>query len=260
VFVVVVVIVFSGPRKTFDDDNDSRFAAASRTTTTIETETPGYDPDIPRGSNEAGCGKADEIAFHDISAERVNLNMSRSVSQKSTVDPSPGLETNAALRKTFCPLRNCIPDHWPLQSGRFRYAIRIVLLTVLCLWPAPCFAGTDGLKLIVPGRYILIGKALDSEATFTGKVVIQESGDGFMVNRKVDGRDIVGRGAIETALNGDAEVLRIRFRDNGLDYEETCMVGSDLDNYARISCYLYRPGTHTTNPGLEVLFHDHTAR
>ena len=185
--------------------------------------------------------------------------MNRSAGQKSTIDPSPGIETNDALRKTLCPLHNCFSDHWPLRSGRFRHAIRIVLLTVLGLWPALCFAGTDGLKLIVPGQYILIGKALDSEATFSGKVVIEESGDGFTVKRTVDGRDIVGHGAIETALNGDAEVLRIRFRDNGLDYEETCMVGSDLDNYARISCYLYRPGTHTTNPGLEVLFHDHAA-
>jgi hypothetical protein len=209
---------------------------------------------------EAGCGKADQIAFHEILAERVNLNMNRSAGQKSTIDPSPGIETNVVLGKTFCPLHNRIPDHCPRRWSRFRHAIRLVLLSVLCFWPALCIAESDALHLIVPGQYILVGKALDAEATFSGKVVIRKSGDGFTVKRTVDGRNIVGQGAIETALNGDAEVLRIRFSDNGLDYEETCMVGSDLDNYARISCYLYHPGAHTMNPGMEVLFHDHAAR
>lgn len=68
-----------------------------------------------------------------------------------------------------------------------------------------------------------------------------------------------GRAAIEAAVGGDARVLRIRFEQDGKSYEQTCMVGSDLDNYARISCYLYVPGRKTMNPGMEVLFIDHNA-
>jgi len=83
---------------------------------------------------------------------------------------------------------------------------------------------------------------------------------GLKVRRSINGQVIYGTAAIETALNGDARVIRIRFRENQIFYEQTCLSQSDLDNYARISCYLYRLDKSTTEPGLEALFHDHHDR
>ena len=136
--------------------------------------------------------------------------------------------------------------------------MRIVLFIISIVSSLSCHAGDDFYRLMVPGNYILVGKALDSEATFIGKVVIESTEREFKVTRVVAGKPVSGVGKIEAAANGDAKVLRVRFSDNSISYEQTCMVGSDLDNHARISCYLYRPGVQTMNPGLEVLFNDHT--
>lgn len=113
--------------------------------------------------------------------------------------------------------------------------------------------------MMVQGKYLLVGKALDSDDTYHGKVQIQDKDGVLTVIRNINGKIINGTAAIESALNGEANVLRIRFTKNEIKYEKTCMVGSDLDNYARISCYLYQPRVRTMQPGLEVLFNDHTA-
>lgn len=109
------------------------------------------------------------------------------------------------------------------------------------------------------GKYILIGKAVDSDKTYMGKVEIFAEADTLKVTRTIDGNTVTGRAAIEPALNGDATVLRIRFAQNGKEFEETCLFRGDLDNNSRISCYLYHPGISTKDPGLEAMFHDHTA-
>jgi len=40
-------------------------------------------------------------------------------------------------------------------------------------------------------------------------------------------------------------------------YEATYLIDSDLDNYGRLTGYLYIKGTETKKPGLEALFIDH---
>jgi hypothetical protein len=113
---------------------------------------------------------------------------------------------------------------------------------------------------MVQGNYILVGKALDSDETYLGKLVITSGENQLLVKRIIDGVTVSGTAVIEPAAGGDAKVLRIRFRQNRQLFEQTCMVGSDLDNYARISCYLYKPDVKTKRPGLEALFIDHTAQ
>ncbi len=116
------------------------------------------------------------------------------------------------------------------------------------------------MEIMVQGKYILVGKGLDTDKTYLGKVEIRSIKDRLIVERKINGKSVKGSAAIESAAGGDAQVLRIRFTEDGNSYEQTCLVNSDLDNYARISCYLYKPGIKTKQPGLEVFFHDHTAK
>lgn len=120
-------------------------------------------------------------------------------------------------------------------------------------------ADEAGLSDLLIGKYLLIGKAPDSESTYSGKLEIYRDKDKLKVLRQIGKVVEKGEAAIEYALNGNAEVLRIRFSESSTKYEETCLFRSDLNNYARISCYLYQPGVKTDKPGMEALFHDHTA-
>ena len=132
-----------------------------------------------------------------------------------------------------------------------------IILSVLILVPQLAFAE---LAHLLPGKYKLIGKAVDSDETYAGKVEISEDDQLLKVRREIDGQIIMGVASVEPALHGEAQVLRIRFTQDNTKYEQTCLWQSDLDNYARISCYVYQPDEETREPGLEVMFPDHTVR
>ncbi|MFH2011989.1 MAG: hypothetical protein ABIJ37_04675 [Pseudomonadota bacterium] len=111
------------------------------------------------------------------------------------------------------------------------------------------------------GHYIVIGKELDSEKTYYGKVVFSYEDERLIVMRDIQGQIVKGEGKIEHILGLDeANVLRVRFVQAGKKYEITYLWRSDLDNYARLSGYLYEPGKKTDKPGMEVLFIDHTKK
>jgi hypothetical protein len=122
------------------------------------------------------------------------------------------------------------------------------------------YGSSEFIEQMAPGDYILVGKALDSDQTYHGKVKIKSSARGLTVTRQVGGKTINGTAKVEPTGSGESSVLRIRFADANVKYEQTCLVAGDLDNYARISCYLYRPGVETKQPGMEVLFHDQSAK
>jgi hypothetical protein len=108
------------------------------------------------------------------------------------------------------------------------------------------------------GKYFLIGKSLNGDDTYLGSVVFVSRHDHLTVTRTVNGVSVKGIGHIEYALGADkASVLRVRFSQDGIEYETTYLWRGDLDNYARISGYLYRPGVKTDSPGMEVLFINH---
>lgn len=108
------------------------------------------------------------------------------------------------------------------------------------------------------GHYIVIGKELNSDKTYSGKVKLSYKKGRLLVTREIAGKITKGEGRIELALGSDkANVLRVRFVQAGQDYEITYIWHSDLDNYARLSGYLYQPGKRTDTPGMEALFRDH---
>jgi hypothetical protein len=111
------------------------------------------------------------------------------------------------------------------------------------------------------GHYIVFGKELNSDKTYHGKVVFSYENGLLIVTREIEGKILKGEGRIEHALGPDeADVLRVRFVRAGQEYEITYLWRSDLDNYARLSGYLYQPGKQTDSPGMEALFVDHTKR
>lgn len=136
--------------------------------------------------------------------------------------------------------------------------IKKSLICLLSYLPLMGFAAddqTEFLKMIVVGQYDLIGKTENPEKAYAGKVNIVLENDQLLIKKQIDGEDIIGKGAIESAAGGDARVLRIRYVENSRDVEQTCLVHSDLNNYARISCHSYATKEKAKRLGMEALFH-----
>jgi hypothetical protein len=150
------------------------------------------------------------------------------------------------------------------------YRVAQVMMMKLFFIVLVCFAQTalaDDVKNheflygYLSGTYLVVGQELDSDRTYRGRVIFESRGDHLEVTRIIHGQKIVGVGTIEHALGPDGvNVLRVKFTQDKKKFEITYLWRSDLDNYARLSGYVYQPGKQTKNPGLEALFIDHTAR
>ncbi len=115
----------------------------------------------------------------------------------------------------------------------------------------------DFLYDFLSGTYVLVGRAPESSRTYTGKMLLSGGNGKFEVTRIIEGKTVKGTGRIETATGDRIKVVRVRFTEGGKKYETTYLIGSDLDNYGRLSGYLYLKQGNTVKPGLEVLFIDH---
>lgn len=132
----------------------------------------------------------------------------------------------------------------------------ISFLSILCL-PAFLFAeeAIVAQYRYLMGSYVCVGRWPDSNKTFSGRVEIGEANEGVKIIRMIDGQRIEGVGKYGSITPDEIRVLKIIFTQEGKAYEETCLVSGDLDNYARITCYLY--AEKTKKVGLEALFSDH---
>jgi hypothetical protein len=108
----------------------------------------------------------------------------------------------------------------------------------------------------IMGKYHLIGKALNEDKSYIGSIEFsQNENEGDIVFTKtIDHNKIKGTAKIEKTVSEGSNVLRLHFKSENKVFEQTCLVNSDLDNYARISCYLYEKNITTDNPGLEAFF------
>ncbi len=104
------------------------------------------------------------------------------------------------------------------------------------------------------GTYRLIGKALDREEAFLGRLVLRVIDDSLVVERTVGNSTIIGSWALEYALGKEMRVLRMRFGTGETRLEGTYQWSVDFDNYPRLSGHLYRPDVPTDDPGMEVFF------
>jgi len=126
----------------------------------------------------------------------------------------------------------------------------------LLLWSSWAWAAEehdDFLRQFVVGEYQIVGKPPDAKTTYLGHATIQISGSQLVIKRTIAGKTWVAQGRIEKT-HEDVRVLRIRFLRDQAPIEQTCLISSDLDNYARITCYSYSPHAKTPDPGLEAYF------
>ncbi len=110
------------------------------------------------------------------------------------------------------------------------------------------------LHSFVQGRYELIGRWPDSDSLYSGTAIIRGEGKHLQMIRTVNGQTTTCKALIEAAPIAETQVLRAYFSVNAIHYEATYLIQADLDNYARLSGYIYQKGNKTRRPGLEVLF------
>ena len=145
--------------------------------------------------------------------------------------------------------------------------LSIGLLVLLCIPPAYSQHRTppgenrtklwDSFAKFIVGDYVLVGKKPDSDATYAGRVSLSWDGKEFGIKRTIGGHTVSGTGffEVEPGCCDYNTVLRMRFSFDGQSYEATFLWNGDLDNYARLTGYVYLPKSGATkSPGLEVLF------
>ena len=139
---------------------------------------------------------------------------------------------------------------------KIHYYIILVFISS-SVWAQNKCGDIEFLYDFLQGTYKVIGKMPDSNQTYTGKVILKIEGNQMQVIRKIGSKEIKGIGKIEIATGDEIKVLRVRFREYDKTYEVTYIINSDLDNYARLSGYMYLEDGGTIIPGMEALFIDH---
>ncbi len=135
------------------------------------------------------------------------------------------------------------------------FMLVIVLVNTPIVW-----AENDHEALLydfLEGSYEIIGRWPDTDEPYTGKMELKRSKDHLKTIRRINGEIIEGVGKIETATADNINVLRIRFIEDGRSYEGTYIIASDLDNYGRLTGYVYLKEGGTKIAGLEAMFRDH---
>lgn len=129
------------------------------------------------------------------------------------------------------------------------------LLALGCLLVQPAAAADDESPLwdFVRGRYTLIGRHPDSQATYTGTAKIERVGQQLRLTRMIAGRQERLFGLVRRADPGEAMVLEFKWGQRQ-PMEMVCLVGSDLDNYARLTCHWGKAGNPHVQPGMEAYF------
>ncbi len=137
-----------------------------------------------------------------------------------------------------------------------RRPLLAALLALACLPAQPAFAAEEDespLWDFVRGRYTLIGRQPDSQATYTGTAKIERVGKQLRLTRTVGGKRSEIFGTVRRADPGEAWVLAFKWGKQQ-PMEMVCLVGSDLDNYARLTCHWGRAGNPHAQPGMEAYF------
>jgi hypothetical protein len=105
----------------------------------------------------------------------------------------------------------------------------------------------------VLGRYQFIGRHPDSLLTYTGTAKIDRVGKQLRLTRKIAGLQTHVFGVVRRADPGEADVLSFKWGKKD-SMEMVCLVGSDLDNYPRLTCHWGRTGNPHMQPGMEAYF------
>ena len=135
--------------------------------------------------------------------------------------------------------------------------MKLILSSLLALAiTSPTFADSieEDIEGFIQGKYTVIGKRPDSANTYHGTLSISSFASGMAVSRVIANEETIGSAKIVRVTADKIPVLQMSFREGGREYVQSCMIDSDLDNYARITCQTVASDGTTRLPGMEALF------
>lgn len=128
---------------------------------------------------------------------------------------------------------------------------------LLALLPPAVYAAEDLPPQwdFVVGRYQLIGRAPDSTRTYHGSAKIEHIGKTLRLTRIIERKTQVVHGVVRRADPGEAYVLAFAWKSEAArPMEMVCVIGGDLDNYARLTCHWGIKANPHKQPGMEAYF------
>lgn len=134
--------------------------------------------------------------------------------------------------------------------------MRFLIIGLVCMSSTPGYATDDDEPpqwSFVPGRYQLIGRHPDSPLVYSGTARIDRVGGQLRLTRVIAGRRSQIYGVIRRADPGEAYVLAFKWGKQ-IPLEMICVIGSDLDNYPRLTCHWGKAGNPHRQPGMEAYF------
>ncbi len=152
---------------------------------------------------------------------------------------------------------------WLSRSGinvhLWKISVLLVPLTLVMLFPSVVTAQEMGeefpdAKFFV-GDYTLIGKVLNGNDSFIGKLQLEVDSSGLQHAQRIIGTDTtICTWGMEYAIGAEVRVIRVRWERATRKYECTYQWSMDFDNYPRLSGHCYESGKTADNPGMEVGF------
>ncbi len=134
--------------------------------------------------------------------------------------------------------------------------LRQMLFLIFGLAALPALASEEDERpewSFVTGQYQLIGRFPDSRRTYSGTARIERVGDQLLLSRNIAGKTSRIYGVVRRADPGEAYVLAFAWGSKEA-MEMVCLIGGDLDNYARLTCHWGKRGNPHTQPGMEAYF------
>lgn len=112
----------------------------------------------------------------------------------------------------------------------------------------------DSLLGFLTGFYEVIGKSPDGGGTYHGTMTLMRKGRELVITRTIKGRKTTGTAKIIAATSDKIPVLQADFTEGKQKHRIIYMIGSDLDNFGRLTGKVFFSDRETKIPGLEALF------
>jgi hypothetical protein len=113
----------------------------------------------------------------------------------------------------------------------------------------------EDLRLFFVGSYDVVGRQHDGGATYSGAVEVSTDGGRLRLVRTISGSRSLGTATLELRTADKIKVITASFAQAGEKLEAWCSIGSDLDNYPRLTCLVRPEGKSTAAPGMEAWFY-----
>jgi hypothetical protein len=141
-----------------------------------------------------------------------------------------------------------------LMAHKLIQALWMLLLSALLCGNAEATEEAHPLTSFVIGEYVIVGQEPNGGPAYSGSARIDVTESRLTLKRQRGDDRIEAAGDFETpSPPSEGRVLRFRWKDRE-PIVMTCLVGSDLDNYPRLTC-LWDPGdSQESRPGLEAMF------